>query len=330
MEELLGFEHLKLPLNKVMLIFQGIRTGYRLLHYGDIYSNRENFLELASGHVINYAFGDLRCVQIAAQCVLISKQLVECIERQKKVNRAFMKMLDHVKGSYPSCSELAANVQTRTYKWLSPATAHQIHSSFYKINHFLSTLVLRIYKLAKSIFFLCLTIADTVDSFSLSPMQQRAAACHLFLNLSQQLASIANNAEELLQQLHNNHEVIDKMFLKIGSTYSSEHLIASLSPIANTLSAVNARMNSLRPLNNTFVHILQESIFGFMAVLGLQNLLPDSWIPPLVYPLLSNASQVYGRFPPPNMLLWKRKLSVIPQASSIRRVSTLVKRLQNT
>lgn len=307
MEETIGAEEQqKFPIATIMLVFQGIRNFFRYLRYGNVYTNSDNFLQLFSGHLLNLTLGDNRYVQVAAQCVLIANRILESIEQQRKVYRCYDKLVSHVHKRFPRCEEFhSQELQGASSTSISPSSRIKFHSHMHEAKVFVSQLIYRIYRLAVEVFKLCLVLCDTVDSFSLSPTTRNEAVSHLFVNMVQQLNYLVENVE-LLQKLQAERYIIDKVFMKMGSPYRTEQLITALEPLVRTAGAANRCVESIRTAaNGAFLQFVQEGIFGFMAVIGLSDLLPDSWIPPLLLPPQASGQQgrVYGRYPPIDQLI---------------------------
>ena len=286
----------KPAISLIINLFQNIRFCFRYMRYGNIYNNQANFLSLSSGHLLNIACGENYYIKMAAQCVLIANLLSEGIEQQKKVLRCYNKLMDIIENRYPAwhptdslTAETSAQFNAGS-RLLSPSSARQIHTHVDLLRTMATKLVYRLYRLACEIFKLCLLIAETIDSLSLSPSAASLAVCHLFSNLSQQLNFLASNGQELLQKIQQHRHVIDKLFYRMGTSYSAETLLAGLRPLVQTFVATNNCVaNVCTVANGTLWQVIQEGIFGFMSVIGLSGLIPESLVPPLLLPAQVNS-----------------------------------------
>lgn len=300
------------PIALIMNIFQKVRFGLRYIRFGNIYKNQANFLSLSSGHLLNMTYGENQYIRRVAQCVLIANLLSEGIEQQKKVYRSYVKLISILEYRYPRWNQMegiaTTNQAVGNFRLFSPSSIKQIKATFYGCKIFITMLAYRIYRLSIEIFRLCVLIADTVDSVSLSSSTSSLAVCHLFFNLSQQLNYLASNGPELIERIQQNSHLIDKLFSKMGAPYSAATLLTGLRPLVQTGPNANAGIvNISRATNETLWQMMQEGIFGFMAATGFSSLLPDSLVPPLLVAPQANCRQAksQSRYPALQLLRWR-------------------------
>ncbi|MBA2726677.1 MAG: hypothetical protein H0U49_00690 [Parachlamydiaceae bacterium] len=266
-----------------------IRSAYSGLHWihcrwhwyrqGKTYLNPDNFLKLVSGHALNFWVGDSRYVRLAAQCVMVSNCILECVREQSSLNRSYRKLIDAVFQRHPTITSHKWNKKPIS-RFISPSTSQRIYSWLFEVEQYFRTVGYRIATFVKHFFKLSMVTIDAVDAFSLNPEIGNRAVNEFFVNGNNCLDAIANNREEFIAKLTENKEVIDCVLKTIGTNYKAEQFIGY---VDKTVAKVESASNTLGSVNKAIGYGVTESLktlfFLVMSTVGAADAVPDRFVP---------------------------------------------------
>lgn len=199
-----------IALNKV----HGLWRWYRR---AEVYSNPDNLAQLLSGHVVNLVLGDVLLLRIAAQCLLVSTRVLECIQQQTLLYRSAQRWVQAIKGHYPRPVKVSWNRQQ--VAWGSPSFVVGCQENSLLLWHRIE----RIVNCTASVFFhsfqLSMRIMDVVDAFCLSPYTRNEGINEGFVNIMKWLDHLVENREELLERMVDNQILIERILKGSPITY---------------------------------------------------------------------------------------------------------------
>lgn len=268
------------------IVFTGLHKVHRLWRWyrkADVYSNPDNFAGLLAGHAVNFLVGDALVLRVAAQCVFIATRILECVQQQALVCRAFRKCIDAFCGTY---------VVTPKIQWVKKSATSLGSSCFsaYSINwqrQFFRTLGYRIKWIACSIlqlfteiFKLSMRIMDAIESFSLSPRTRNESINEFFVNGTRCMDVLVQNKQCLLKSLIDNKPIIADILQGVNPAYKVEHLIATVSGAIDKTEMVSKGIKKVSRLwGGFFVNLLKNGVFSFMSTLGVSEYTPKYLLP---------------------------------------------------
>ncbi len=276
-----------LPITPVLpFVVRGAFSGFHWIHatwhwyqQGKTYLNPNNFLKLASGHTLNFFVGDNRYVRLAAQCVMISNCILQCVKEQTGLNRSYSKLMDAFFLRHPSVTVHKWNKHPIS-PFISPSTSQRIYGFFFEIGSYLKHVGYRIAMFAKHFFNLSMSTLKAVDAFSLNPEIGNQAVNEFFVNGNNCLDAIAENRDEMIEKLHENKPVIDCVLKSVGATCKAEQLIEYMD---NSFAKVQNASKMVDDLNKTVGTYVTEAfktlVFMVMTPLGAADAIPDILIP---------------------------------------------------
>lgn len=281
-------------------VLHNVHRTWRWYRWGKVYTNPDNFFKLSTGHVLNYAIGENLFIRMASQCVLISTRIVDCVDHQVALSKAYQKWTDTLHNRFPHPIDV---------HW-----GHDAPGSFKGASIYLRRTANRTYKLAAHMFKLSMTMMDAVEAFSLSPATRNEAVSEVFVNGTQFLDKLSENKEALIEKLKTNKPIIEKVMGGIGAQYHTDQFIDRISKTLTKVNNVNQTIKKIdQATNDIFKDFLKQGIFGFMSALGLAQYCPDSWVPPPEKSVSDKAvGKKYGRYAPMHWMMRLNKLPSVP------------------
>lgn len=215
----------------------------------DLYTNPNNFAQLIAGHAVNFVIGDSVLLRIAAQCVLISTRILQCVEQQESLCREGRKWWDAVQGKYPD--PIRCQWTKGETVWLSPSSAHwwkaNLKDFFAKMNRIFWSTTRIVTKTIK----LSMKVMDAIDSFSLSPETRDEGINEFFVNTMKWLDTLVEKKETLLQGMIDNRIVIERI-LK-GSPFTYEQLLKTVEGALKKTEAVYEKAQKVSKFGNGII-----------------------------------------------------------------------------
>lgn len=283
-------------LSKVFDLFHWAHHSWHWYRRGKTYLNPDNFLKLTSGHTLNYLIGNNRFMRLAAQCVLISNCVLECVEQQVALGKAYRKWIEAFQGRYPLVISHKWNSQAVS-RWISSSTSHRLYVTFFESEQYLGRVMLRTSLLVNRFFLASMAVIDTVDAFSLNADADRAVN-EFFVNGIRCLDSIAENREELVTKLRANQTVIDGILKRIGSPCQTHEFIDYIDKTAGKLQTANHVLNEVnKTVGGTVTEAMKFLLFGAMSTIGLSSVVPNRFVPGRgVFQEVCQGDENLGRF----------------------------------
>lgn len=243
---------------------------WRWYRRAEVYSNPNNFAQLLAGHALNMVLGDTLMLRIAAQCLLISTRMLECIQQQAIVFEAGRNWIAAIKGHYPTYHKVSWE---KNLPILSPGTEQSIGLMFRSAMTRIERIARCTMTLVVETFTLSMRIMDAVDAFCLSPHTRNEGINEGFVNAIKWLDALTENKEELLYGLEENKPIIEKIIKGSPLTYE-----ALRSGVERTLEKTGTMQKGARQVadfgNGVLVDMAKRIASGSMVVTGLADYRP--------------------------------------------------------
>lgn len=254
-------------LNKI----HGMWRWYRRV---ELYRNPDNFAQLLGGHLVHLVLGDVVLLRIAAQCLLISTRILECIHQQKVLRRACRRWKIAVKGHYPKPHHISWD-KNHSGVWLSPSSVAAMHTQGWM----LWDRAVRITRCTVSVFVqffqLSMRLMDVVDSFCLSPYTRNEGIYEGFVNAMKCLDHLVEHKEDLLNGIVANQAIIERI-LK-GSPLTYEQLYRNVAKTLEKTEAVYQKTKKVAEFGNgVIVECGKRVLTGGLIMVGLSNYCPPA------------------------------------------------------
>jgi hypothetical protein len=247
-------------LNKV----HGIWRWYRK---AELYSNPNYLSQLMTGHLVNFVVGDMLMLRIAAQCLLISTRILQCVQQQKNLYSSCQKWLETVKGDYPQPYKRRWVAYQNT-PWISPSSAGWLEAN----GLYLFERLKKITECTAAVFFHCfklsMNIMDVIDVFNMNPATRNEGINEFFINGASCLDTLAKNKKELLHGIDENRVIIEKILYKSPISYNQ--LVAS---VTKTLEKTEILANKAKQItefgNGIALEAGKRALIGGRVVIGI-------------------------------------------------------------
>ncbi|MEI8366632.1 MAG: hypothetical protein WCF65_09485 [Parachlamydiaceae bacterium] len=243
-------------LNKV----HGVWRWFRRI---ELYRNPDNLGQLLAGHLVNFAIGDVTLLRIAAQCLLISTRVLECVQQQGVLCCSGRHLLATIKGHYPSPTEVHWDVQVGTGLQM---TLMPVWSRIKRI-------ACSTFDFLKQIFKLSMNMMDAIDTFCLSPYTRNEGIDEGFVNVMKWLDTLVENKEELLAGIVGNRMIFERILTKSPFTYNQLRDGVANALEKTELIAVKARKITAFG-NGMLIDIGKKVTGGTMVMMGLADCRP--------------------------------------------------------
>ena len=245
-------------LNKI----HGIWRWFRRI---ELYRNPDNLTQILAGHAVNFVLGDITLLRIAAQCLLISTRVLECVQEQASVCRSGRRWMEAIKGHYPEPVEDSwEKYPQKTLRTTLTPLWNQVHR-----------ISLRTFSLLKHTFLLSMRIMDAVDAFCLSPYTRNEGINEGFVNAIKWLDTIVQNKDELLTGMVENRSIIDRILTHSPFTFNQLY-----DNITNTLEKTEFVAVKAKKIasfgNGALIYWGKRITGGAMVVMGLADYRPTN------------------------------------------------------
>lgn len=198
-------------------ILNNVHGVWRWYRQFELYRNPNNFLQLLSGHTLNFAVGDYAIVRLAAQCICVATRMMDCVKQQAIVYEAGNRCIDAIAGHYPA--PVKYSWPKGDVKVLSPSSVQWMKVRTQKV----ADQTTRISKTALTFFkelgILSMKIMDVMDVIYWTPETGRRVVNESFVNLSKWVNEAAENKEEILDGMKKNREVIEVLLTGTSLNY---------------------------------------------------------------------------------------------------------------
>lgn len=252
-------------INKV----HGVWRWYRR---AELYSNPDNFAQLLTGHALNLILGETLIVKIAAQCLLISTRVLECVQQQATLINAGRSWLAAIKGDYS---------RTPHISWKSLAPKPLISpSADYWLRSTANSIIYRIDRIGRctiallwEAFTLSMKIMDAVDAFCLSPHTKNEGLNEGLINAIKWLDALTENKEAMLEGLTEYQAIIEKIL--DGSPLKFETLYSGVQKALEKTEALHGQAHKLTSFGNgVLIDMGKRIASGGMVAFGLSEYRP--------------------------------------------------------
>lgn len=212
----------------VFTAFNKIHGVWRWYRRAEIYSNPDNLAQLLSGHAVNLILGDVLLLRVAAQCLLISTRVLECVQQQASLYRAGQRWIKAIKGHYPH--PLKHTWSKHQVSWGSPSFIAEWQEKSRLLWHRIERIVICTSAVFFHLFQLSMRIMDVVDVFCLNPHTRNEGINEGFVNMMKWLDHLVENKEELLEGIEANQALIERILKGSPITYQQlqSHVVNTL------------------------------------------------------------------------------------------------------
>ena len=294
--------YLPRPLVTIWTAFNKIHRLWRWYRKGKVYSNPDNFLKLAGGHTLN-ALTDSTLLRVAAVCVLIATRILECVEQQAKLQKAWRKWLSSLKGEFATPVKCTWEV-TKGRGFFSISTIIWFKYKGKNLLLRIQWTAISTFHLGKQSFILSMRVMDAIESFSLSPNTRNEGVNELFINSTKWIDKLVENKALLIDGLVSNKRLIENVMSGIHSPITADHLIAIATTALNKTEQIHKTAEEVsRATGEFFTECGKKWSYEFLYNLGMQHLLPRSWIPSSIPPWEKQEfRKIKTRFPPDHLI----------------------------
>lgn len=255
-----------MALNKV----HGVWRWYRRV---ELYRNPDNLAQLLAGHVINFVIGDRLMVRIAAQCLLISTRILECVQQQTVLQESCQTWMGAIYGYYPKPCRRSWNL-IPSNSWNSPSAVGVLKTKCESLWNYAERVVRCTADVFVQFFTLSMNIMDAMDTFCLSPHTHNDAVNEFVVNAMKWMDNLVENSEELLDGIRSNRMIIEKILVGSPITYNQLH--AGVAKTLEKTEMVHRKVKAIADCSNgALIQLGKRALTGAMIVLGL----PAKYLP---------------------------------------------------
>lgn len=248
----------------------GLWRWYRRI---ELYRNPNNLSQLIAGHAVNFLIGDSLLVRVAAQCVLISTRILECVEQQASLCREGKRWVESVKGHYP-LPVIDEWEHKNTSCWCSPSSMAWWKSASSTLFNRIKRVFWCTLNLVWKTFKLSMKVMDAVDVFTLSPETRNEGVNEFFVNSMKCLDTLVEKKEKLLQSLIDNRTIITRI-LK-GSPITYDQLLGAVERTLNKTELVHEKAQKISKFGNGIViDFGKRALNGAFVASGLSQYRPS-------------------------------------------------------
>jgi len=256
-----------------------IHRIWRWHRLGKVYSNPDNFLMLLAGHSLNFAFGSSLFLRLSAVCVLFATRILECVEQQYNVKRAWVNLKNAYCGHYPPPIKLNPE-RSLAFPFLSPSTVVWWQLKLISISDRIHRLALCTFRLFRESFILSMRTADAVETLSLNSNIQYEGVNLLFVNSSKWVERLVNDKKMLIDGLKSNRKTIDTLFSQMHAPLRSEHLVKGVAAALDKTAQLQSAAEKVNRGVGSFMKACAKNWgYGFLYKLGLHSIVPRSLVP---------------------------------------------------
>lgn len=188
-----------------------VHAAWRWYRRTEVYTNPNNLAHLLAGHAVNFFVGDVVILRVAAQCLLITTRLLDCVQQQAVVCQAGRSWQAAVMGHY-----------AKSYypSWESPYPMKSyLHTVWDRIQH----IAICTFQVLIQTFRLSMSIMDSIDAFCLNPTTRNEAINEGFVNAMKWMDTAVKNKDELMRGIVSNRETIERFLQGSPLTYTQLH-----------------------------------------------------------------------------------------------------------
>ena len=245
-------------------LFHKVHSVWRWhLKTSQVYQSSGNFALLVTGCITNVFFGKTVILRIAAQSVLIARRIVDYVKQHRAFVRSWNKLCDAVRGKYYYRVTVHAGGPSGFLSAIFSASTATSWLVSYKLA---VERTRRIWNgtanLMSEGFLLSMRLADVVEAFSISDSTRDESVNELFLNAVSLIGELVEDRANLIQELKDNREVIDKLLYYTHSQYSVENIIQQVENVADVAERVQTIGRVVRQTVNDSGSIASHVFLG--------------------------------------------------------------------
>lgn len=233
--------------------FNKVHSLWRYYRRLDLYRQPESLAQMIAGHGVAHLLGDVYILRLAAQCVLVTTRIMECVKQQERLFHSGRRLSNALRGYYPSPITVKWEKRSGAFL-LSPTTVHKCKVLFMSSWERVKRVALCILKIFHHLFLLSMRMMDVVDAISWGPEAGKEAVEEGFVNIGKCLGTMVENREEMLAGMEQNKEAI-VLILK-GTAISYEQLYSG---VVKTLDKVESVYHPFKAVSEAS----GEALIGF-------------------------------------------------------------------
>lgn len=243
------------------------------------WSNPDNFVQLAAGAGVNLLFGDRVPLRVAALMVWVPSRVVECIDNYNKLEKAYIKWIEAVRGDYP-CKVKVRWVKTTQNRLLTPSWDLYWKEKGAIARIRTKRVAVCTVKLVKRIVLLSISCVDVADALSLKSSVCDRAVNEFFVDGVGAIDRIARQKEEVQRKLEENKPLANKLLKWLGTSYSADRLIDCISTAMDGVGLVDKGIKTVTEFaDGMLVDLGKHAIFGVFSLLGIPEKFPTKLFP---------------------------------------------------
>lgn len=280
-------------------VFHRIHRFWRWIRLGQIYSDPNNFAQLAAGHGVNYLLDKSILIRISAISVLIATRILHCVDEYEKLQNSWLKMKQSFSNQFPTIIDCSWD-QGTAKGFFSVSTVIWIKTTTKTILSRIQWVAICIFKVGKYAFLLSMRLVDTVEAFSLNPSIRNEGINLLFVNSSTCMSKLVDNRDLLLKSLESNQEVIQKVFEGLGTKLTTEQLTQTVEAALEKTGSFHRSTRTVNQHIGEFVTACGKKwTYEFFREIGLRHMVPKSMVHPTTLPWAQpRRRKITKRFPP--------------------------------
>ncbi len=266
--------HLRLPtclwtaftaLNKL----HGVWRWYRRI---ELYRHPDNLVQLMAGHVVNLVIGEALILRLAAQCLLVAKRVLACVQQQSDLCQAGQRWLLAFKGHYPRPVKVSWEKEAG-YSCLSPITIHWWKTTAIAFWQRIDRLARGTLGVCHEAFKLSMCIMDVIDACCWSPATRHEGIHEGFVNITKWLDTTVQHKEKLLAGISANQALIERLLQ--GSVISYAQLHTGVSTALAKTETIQRGIKKISTIGGgVLVDMGKQAVNGSLVVMGLANCRP--------------------------------------------------------
>lgn len=252
---------------------------WRWLRLSLLWSNPDNFVQLAAGSGVNLLLGDRTPVRVAALMVWVPSRVVDCADNYNKLGKAYVKWVEAIRGDYPRRPKVRW-VRSPKGRLLPPAWETTLKEKGICIRIRVQRVIVQTVKVGKRVILLSVSGVDVVEALSLKEGICNRAVSELLLDGTNAIHRIAKQKGVVQRKLEENRPLVDRLLKWVGASYSTEGLIDCVETALDGINVVDQGVTAVTSIGNGFFEDLRNhAILGVFSILGIPEKVPEKFLP---------------------------------------------------
>lgn len=207
-----------------------------------IYTNKDNFASLISGHATNFIIGDLVPVRWVALSVLVASRVVLLVEQKNQFSKSYQRWRCCLKNEYPGVEK---NGWIKKPVIFSPSTYHCFTVTFSNRVIRIKEIVFHTWQLGIDTFLLCMRMLDAIEGFSFNPELRDESVNEFFVNISTLLTKLEHEKDDIIHCLFQNKELIQTVLEKIKVPFTADNFLNLSSTAIDRIVQLNSAKKTI-------------------------------------------------------------------------------------